>query len=368
MAQRPGQRSGQRSGRGEAADPGFQDLVREDLKTGKFRPVYLLAGEDILRVEGVVEKIRKDALGESGAAFNYHVFRGDQTPIARVIQQALALPMLGKLQVIWLKHAEQCVGDADGAAAVEKYLARPVPETILIMSSDKADKRKRWVKLCQSEGWYFDFSPPTGDALMQWVLKAAQKESLPLAPDQARLLVELVGGDLMSLKSEIDKLALMCEDRGRALSAEELGEIIMDQAALEGYEITAALEPGRAAEVLRTWFRLAEWGRSAHELAPLLLARIRKGALLAACRDEGLRDGEIASLSAQNPYSFRFLEPMVRGMGLEGLSRGLEIALDADRRLKGSPLKPELVVEKTILELCREPDGRRPAAARPRKD
>jgi DNA polymerase-3 subunit delta len=342
--------------------------VREDLKTGKFRPVYLLAGEDILRVEGVVEKIRKDALGESGAAFNYHVFRGDQTPIARVIQQALALPMLGKLQVIWLKHAEQCVGDADGAAAVEKYLARPVPETILIMSSDKADKRKRWVKLCQSEGWYFDFSPPTGDALMQWVLKAAQKESLPLAPDQARLLVELVGGDLMSLKSEIDKLALMCEDRGRALSAEELGEIIMDQAALEGYEITAALEPGRAAEVLRTWFRLAEWGRSAHELAPLLLARIRKGALLAACRDEGLRDGEIASLSAQNPYSFRFLEPMVRGMGLEGLSRGLEIALDADRRLKGSPLKPELVVEKTILELCREPDGRRPAAARPRKD
>ncbi|MBK7188296.1 MAG: hypothetical protein IPH86_06335 [bacterium] len=134
--------------------------MREDLKTGKFRPVYLLAGEDVLRVEGVVEKIRKDALGESGAAFNYHVFRGDQTPIARVIQQALALPMLGKLQVIWLKQAEQCVGDADGAAAVEKYLARPVPETILIMSSDKADKRKRWVKLCQSEGWYFDFRRP----------------------------------------------------------------------------------------------------------------------------------------------------------------------------------------------------------------
>ena len=72
---------------------------------------------------------------------------------------------------------------------------------------------------------YFDFSPPTGEALMQWVLKAAQKENLPLAPEQARLLVELVGGDLMSLKSEIDKLALMCEDRGRALSADELGEM-----------------------------------------------------------------------------------------------------------------------------------------------
>lgn len=351
-----------RGGRGEQSDPGFQDLVRDDLKTGKFRPVYLLAGEDMLRVEGVVEKIRKDALGESGAIFNYHVLRGDQAPIARVIQQALALPMLGSRQVIWLKQADHCVGDADSQAALEKYLARPVPETILIMSADKADKRKRWVKLCQSEGWYFDFSPPTGDALMQWIQKAAQKESLPLTADQARLLVELVGNDLMSLKSEIDKLALMVEDRGRALSAEELNEIIMDQAALEGYEITAALEPGRAAEVLRTWFRLAEWGRSAHEIAPLLLSRVRKGALLAACRDEGMRDNEIASLSAQNPYSFRFLEPMVRGMGLEGLSRGLETALDADRRLKGSPMKPELVVESTILELCRQPGRSRPGA------
>lgn len=343
----------QRGGRGEPTDPGFQDLVREDLKTGRFRPVYLLAGEDTLRVEGVVDKIRRDALGENGAAFNYHVFRGDQTPVARVVQQALALPMLGRLQVIWLKQADQCIGDADSQAALEKYLSRPVPETILIMSADKADKRKRWVKLCQSEGWYFDFTPPTGDALMQWVLKAAQRESLPLTADQARLLVELVGNDLMSLKSEIDKLALMCEDRGRSLTADELGEIIMDQAALEGYEITAALEPGRAAEVLRTWFRLAEWGRNAFEIAPLLLSRIRKGALLAACRDEGLRDNEIALLSAQNPYSFRFLEPMVRGMGVDGLSEGLTVALNADRRLKGSPLKPDIVLENAILDLCR---------------
>jgi DNA polymerase-3 subunit delta len=358
----------QRGGRGEAADPGFQDLVREDLKTGRFRPVYLLAGEDMLRVEGVVDRIRRDALGEAGSAFNYHVFRGDQAPIARVVQQALALPMLGRLQVIWLKQADQCVSDADSQAALEKYLARPVVETILIMSSDKADKRKRWVKQCQSEGWYFDFSPPTGEALMKWVLKAAQKENLPLTEDQARLLVELVGNDLMSLKSEIDKLSLMVEDRGRALTAEELSGIIMDQAALEGYEITAALEPGRAAEVLHTWFRLAEWGRSAHEIAPLLLSRIRKGALLAACRAEGLRDGDIAALTAQNPYSFRFLEPMVRGMGLDGLTRGLDTALAADRQLKGSPLKPELVIEKTILELCRRPNAPRPAAGRTRKD
>ena len=125
----------------------------------------------------------------------------------------------------------------------------------------------------------------------------------------------------MSLKSEIDKLALLAEDRGRRLSAEELGAIIMDQAALEGYEITANLAPGRAGDVLRTWFRLPEWGRSAYEIAPLLLSRVRKGALLAACRREGWSDQEIGSATAQNPWSFRYLEPMVRGLGPDGLRR-----------------------------------------------
>jgi DNA polymerase-3 subunit delta len=333
--------------------PGFQDLVDQDLKTGKFRPVYLLAGEDTLRIEGVVEKIRKDALGESGSAFNFHVFQGDQTPVEKIVQQTLSLPMLGSCQVIWVKQADRCLGSQDTQGILEKYLVRPVQESILILSADKVDKRKKWVKVCLENKYFFDFTPPSGEALVQWVLKAARREKLPLEPDQARILCDLVGNDLMSLKSEIDKLALLVEDRGQAINAEELGRIIMDQAALEGYEITANLEPGKAPEVLKTWFRLSEWGRSPFEIAPLLISRVRKGAILAAGRNQGMSDREIGALTGQNPWSFRYLEPMVRGMGSKGLGTALQAALECDRRLKGSPLKPNIIIEKLIMDLCR---------------
>ena len=333
--------------------PGFQDLVDQDLKTGKFRPVYLLAGEDTLRIEGVVNKIRKDALGETGSAFNYHVFQGDQAPVEKILQQALSLPMLGNRQVIWVKQADKCLGGSDVQDALEKYLGNPVEETILILTADKVDKRKKWVKICLEGQFLFDFTPPAGEALIQWVLKAARRENLPLEADQARVLCELVGNDLLSLKSEIDKLALLAEDRGEGISSEEIGRIIMDQAALEGYEITANLEPGKAAEVLKTWYRLSEWGRSAHEIAPLIISRVRKGSILAAGRSSGMDDREIGALSGQNPWSFRYLEPMVRGMGKEGLGSALSAALSCDRRLKGSPLKPNIIIEKLILDLCR---------------
>jgi DNA polymerase-3 subunit delta len=339
------------------AVPGFQDLVDQDLKTGKFRPVYLLAGEDTLRIEGVVDKIRRDALGESGSAFNFHVFQGDQAPVVKILQQALSLPMLGGVQVIWVKNADRCVSTQDSQVDLEKYLSKPVPETILLLSADRADKRKKWVKTCLESGFFFDFTPPSGEALVQWVLKAARREKLPLEPDQARVLCDLVGNDLLSLKGEIDKLALLVEDRGASLTREEFEQIIMDQAALEGYEITANLEPGKTAEVLRTWFRLSEWGRSPFEIAPLLISRVRKGAILAAGRSQNMADKEIGALSGQNPWSFRYLEPMVRGMGQNGLGTALQAALDCDRRLKGSPMKPDIIIEKLIMDLCRSNDN-----------
>ena len=344
---------GYRKGRNTA--PGFQDLVNQDLKKKSYRPVYVLAGEDTHRMEGVIEKMRKDALGETGSAFNYHVLQGDQVDVARVLQQALALPMLGSNQLIWVKNADRCLGDKDSQDAMEKYLLKPVPETILVLTAEKVDKRKKWVKTCQSAGYLFDFAPPTGDALVQWCLKAAQQEDLPLTREQAQLLCDLVGSDLLSLKGEISKLALLAEDRGGAVTTEELGRVIMDQAALEGYEITNALGPGRAGQVLHTWFRLSEWGRTAYEIAPLLVSRVRKGQILAAGRGDGLSDQEIAALSGQSPYALKYLEPMTRAMGVDGLSRNLKAALDCERRLKGSPLKPDIIIEKLIFDLCRDP-------------
>jgi DNA polymerase-3 subunit delta len=338
-------------GRG-AGIPTLQDLVNSDLKTGRFRPVYVLAGEDALRVEQVVDRIRRDALGDQGVEFNYHVLQGDTAGIGRVLQQAMSLPMFAGAQVIWVKHAERLLADQESQDRFERYVTKPIAETILVLSVDKVDRRKKWVKAVAEAGYLFDFTPPSGEALVQWVRKAAGREGLDLAEDVARVLCELVGNDLMSLKSEIDKLALLAEDRGAPLESAEIGAIIMDQAALEGYEITANLAPGRAAEVLRTWFRLKEWGRSPYEIAPLVLARVRRGILLAQCRDAGWRDQEIATATGQNPWSFRYYEPMLRGLDADDLRRALNVALACDRALKSSPLNPEIIFETTVAALC----------------
>ena len=348
---------GYRRSKSGSSVPGFQELVNLDLKTGQFRAVYLLVGDDPLRMTGVVEKIRKDSLGDAGSAFNFHTLHGDQIGVERIIQQALALPMMGKVQLIWVKNVDLCLGTKDSQDAMEKYLLKPVPETILIMTTKKADKRLKWVKACVSGGFFFDFSPPEGEALLQWVKKAADREGLQLGRHEAEILCDLVGNDLLGLKNEISKLALFADQRGGNLSAEELSRIIMDQAELQGFDITNDLEPGKSRQVLKTWFRLAEWGKSAYEISPLMLSRIRKGAMLSSCRGQGMSDQEIASLTGASPWGFRFLDPMIRGLGSKGIGRAMKTSLECDRKLKSSPVNPDIIIEKTIMELCKKNSG-----------
>lgn len=340
-----------RSG-GRTRVPGFQEILQQDLKTGNFRPVYIMAGDDSLRMDGVVQKIRKDALG-AAVSFNDHRFDGETCDPARVYQQILSLPMMGGRQLVVVNHADKFLDRTDSLAHFEAYLDRPIEETIFILTMQKADGRKSWVKKALKAGFFFEFANPTGENLIQWITKAAARLDLALDPRQAALLAELLGDDLQSIKNELDKIALIQEDRGRALSSQDLQDLVMDQAELQGYEITEHITPGSAAAVLKTWFRLAEWGRTAFEVSPVVLSRIRRGYLLAYARLDGLDDAAVARMTGQNPWSFRYLATMIDNMGEAGLRQAQISALNCDRRLKGSPLDPGAVFVQAVLEICR---------------
>ncbi len=332
--------------------PGFKEILNQDLKHKRFRPLYILAGEDSLRKEGIIQKIRKDALGAAGS-FNDHIFDGESCDPARVYQQILSMPMMGGRQLVVVKHAEKFLDGQGSLDHFERYLEDPVAECIFILLMTKADRRKTWVKKALKAGYYFELTNPSGENLLQWIIKAARRLELDFDKEQAALLAELLGDDLLSIKNELDKIALMQEDRGHAFTSQDLRDLVMDQAELQGYEITEHLQPGAAGKMLKTWFRLAEWGRTAYEVSPVVLSRIRRGYLLEHARREGLSEAEIARLTGQNPWSFRFLGTMLANMGSDGLARAQETALKCDRLLKSSPLEPGAVFEKSIMELCR---------------
>lgn len=338
------------AGRGGGAR-GFAEL-RRDLAAERYAPVYALVGEDQLRVQSVVAWLRKTLLGEANAAFNYHVFDGEDAGVDRVLQQALSFPMLASRQLVWVKRAEAMLGDAAGEDALCRYLENPPSETMLILSSEKADGRKRWVKAAKAAGFWYDMTPPSGRDLVSWVERAGRERGLALSQDLATLLVELVGEDLQALTSEIDKLATACGDETGSPDEAALQELILEQRPVDPFVLVRSLGPGRAGEGIRTFRRFLSEGRTVFELTPLLIWRIKQVAQVAALLDEGLDSRQIPSALGASPYAVRQAVDVARQWGRERVETAMAVVARVERTLKSSPLGGELVLERAILEIC----------------
>ena len=336
--------------------PGFQDLLKQDLKTGDFRPVYILDGDDQLRIDQVVEALRKQALDPASAAFNEHVMQGDQVGWEGVIQQAHGFPMLGGRQLVLARHADKINSRKGDPAekALAEYIRAPLDSTLLVITGEKFDGRKAWLVAAKKAGFYFHFAPPVGRELAAWIDKAAARAGLTLAPDAREVLMMLVGGDLQGLLVEIEKLALLEDSRGKAPSATEIPDLVMDQAELEVFKLTDTFGPGEGAALLRAWWRLTTWGRDVYQLTPLLLTHLRRTALAAICLAEGDSVTNVSEQSKLNSWMLKNkIIPLANRLGVDGCRRILAACLACEQAQKRRPVPPDLAFEQLLLAASR---------------
>lgn len=332
----------------------FKALLADDLRTGNLRPVYVLEGEDQLRIEQVATYIRSLVLAPGSEAFNDHVLDAETAGWASIIQQARSCPMFGGRQVVWARHADQIKPKEKDPheAALADYLGEPIAETILIISGQQFDARRRWVKVAKEAGFHVQFTPPKGRELLEWIGKAAAKSNVSLDDASIRMLADLVGSNLRALQAELDKLSLLEQARGRAVTACDLPWLILEQIELETFSLTDAAGPGRSAAMLKNWQVQSIQGRGAEEMIPILLTHLRRAVLVSACLADGLSIDEIQAETKLNGWLLRNkLVPLARSFDAEARHRVLLAGLECDAAIKSRPLPSGLAGERLLADL-----------------
>ena len=107
--------------------------VIKDIQHRKFAPVYFLQGEEPFFIDNILANLESKVLEESQKSFNQYVLYGKETSFEQVISTARKFPMMGELQVIIVKEAQEMKGwlkDSDQQLLIQ-YLENPTPSTIL---------------------------------------------------------------------------------------------------------------------------------------------------------------------------------------------------------------------------------------------
>ncbi|MBI4500192.1 MAG: DNA polymerase III subunit delta [Gemmatimonadetes bacterium] len=180
------------------------EAVYRSLKRGEPATVYYLTGDADVLKEELVKEIIRVGVDDASRDFNVDIRAAGDVDGEALHALVETPPMLAERRVVVLKNLEQWRANAAIWQVLFRYLERPSPTTLLVLTHGSGEKPHARIVSLATQVEVDTLSP---DQLRRWVVKRAQKAGIELAPGAAEHLIIAVGGDLGSLTMEIEKLA-----------------------------------------------------------------------------------------------------------------------------------------------------------------
>jgi DNA polymerase III subunit delta len=329
-------------------------------RLGNGKPVaalLLLGDEPYLRDRCRAELIEK-YVPESARAWAVSRFSAQRGETQVALDQAQTLPMLSPQQVVFLEEAEaiEKLGEKNREETVEViagYLENPAPFTVLVLEASGLDQRMKLAKLLAEKALVVDVGASEDDeqriAAAVGLAKALAKEQgIEFETGAAEDLAEFVSGDLMRLKTEVDKLATYAGERKRVRREDVVALVISEKTTTiwEVADLLATREPKKALEFLE---RLLREGEEPPMMVGAMAWMYRK--LIEASELRGATNGwQAARALGMRPEQAEIALQSARKTSRERLLDGLKALQKADDRLK-SGADDRVVLEFLVWQL-----------------
>ena len=308
--------------------------VLEDVRSGIFKCVYLLMGEEPYYPDLVCNAIIENCLQDWEKDFNETICYGADVEAETVITAARRFPMMAERQLVVVKEAQQMKSLEELAV----YCQQPLESTVLVilMHGASADKRRALYKTVLKTGVIVD-SPALRDYEMpQWIAAYYEGRGLKIHPEAAQLLAESSGTDLGKIAVETDKLLKNLPEGVKEVTVEDIEKNVGVSRQFSVFELTKCLSYRQAALALKIAAHIGQTPRFALPMvvAPLFthFSRILKYHALMPTRPS---PGDAAKVLGVNPYFLKEYDAAVRNYSLRQAMGAVSLLAEYDYKGKG---------------------------------
>jgi DNA polymerase III subunit delta len=303
------------------------------LKAGRVDPLYLLTGCESYLRETAARAITETALaGTLLREFNESSFSLLSDNASAAIAVAEQLPMMSERLVVRIRDFAK-LREADEEIII-RYLKNPSPSSVVIFIADDLDKRKNLTKTLLSACTVVDF-PAVKDAEAKGWARTRLKELKTSADDRVVTeIVRLVGTDLQTLNSQLEKLAAAAIETG-IITMQLVDELIDHSRELSNFDLGDQLIAGERRRALKTLHHLLE-----DEVPPVMLIGLIAGnyhrlAVAKELMQRGRRD-EAGRLVYGSPEKKDAFFNTLRRRDAARIARDIKLIADADLAIKTS--------------------------------
>ena len=307
---------------------------QKSLAADSLRPVYLLAGEELLVLEAA-DALRAQAR-RLGYAEREVLDVGNHFDWDDLARAAAGMSLFASRRLLDLRLPTGRPG-TEGAKAINEFCANPPPDvTLLITATDWSNKHEgAWTKNLDAAGALVVFNAPRPNEWGAWIGARLASRGLSATPDAAALLAERVEGNLLAAAQEIDKLVVL-HGQGK-IDAQEMENLVADSARYDAFKLTDAAFAGEGGRALRILAGLHAEGDELIALMGWLVNQLQLALRLANARDFAAQARAERLWPAREQLFRKALRRAPRDHWLQCLARAARIDRMAKGREQGNP-------------------------------
>jgi len=353
------------------------DRFVSELESHKLRPAYVFVGDEAFFRKRFRDAIIEHLVPRDLRDFSLFEFDLAENDLAEVLDRARTPSLMAPFQVFFVRGVKNLFGrgsNEEKLAAIEDYCKNPNPDALLVFVADHisipADVRRmemqdkeRYQRIRETMGSYcgiVELARVEEGEAVRWISDFCTSRAVKIDADGARELVDALGGDMMMISNELEKLMLYVGARNR-ITLGDVETMVLAAKQRSLYELTDAISSKdrvRALEVLDAMLSSGDGEEAAighvymlaktfRQMLVILERNVRDQRMLWAALWQGFR---VPPFAADD-----IIKQARRYKSRRELTRAIRLVAKADLALRSNPVSKRMVLERLVMDLTTEP-------------
>lgn len=319
--------------------------LQEDIKTGNFKNVYLLFGEEAYLKIQYKEKLIH-ALNPDDDTMNFSKYEGKGIEVREMIDLCETMPFFAEHRIVLVENSgffkNKCDELADYMKEIPDYLR-------IIFVEEEVDRRNRMYKAVKSCGRIVEFAKQDEKTLMRWAAGILGKEGKKITQRDMELLLTMTGVDMGNLRMELDKLISYTGERD-VVTREDIQAVCTTQTQNKIFDMVRAVTEKNQKKALDLYYDLLTLKEPPMRILFLLAKQFRQLLLVKEYTEEGVAQPEMASRLGVPSFVVRNIASCARSYRISELRQAVTDFVDAEEAVKTGRLQDVLSVELLIVK------------------
>lgn len=352
------------------------DRFVSDVQARKLRAAYVFVGDEVFFRKRCRDAILEHLVPADLRDFSLFEYDLSETDLAEVLDRARTPSLMAPFQVFFIRGVKNLFGrgsNEEKLAAIEDYCKDPNPDAVLIFVADHisipADARRmeltdkeRYQRIRETMGEYctiIELARVEEGEAVRWVDEYCATRSVKIDADAARELVDSLGGDMMMVSNELEKLMLYVGEKKR-ITLGDVETMVLGAKQRSLFELTDAISAKdrvRALEMLEAILTTGDGDEAAighlymlaktfRQMLVILERNVRDQRMLWAALWQGFR---VPPFAADD-----IIRQARRYKSKRELTRAIRLVAKTDLALRSNPPNKRLILEKLIFDLTAE--------------